>query len=173
MNARIFACILKVLLSLAWLLPAGAEQPLTFPEPKLLLKGLTEISVRATSTEDARKALKSIGQSSSGIEGHMVSVAREQLADVGIKVDKQTSKAKAELLFTIFTELTTGTVKIALNLNEMVSILRPSDCKVLVTTWQRQANPRSNEDKPMTATASQLTEQFLQEWLEANPRGKR
>lgn len=144
------------------------------PESKLVLGGLTTVSVRATSTEDARRALKSIGQNAGSIEASMIDLARERLRDIGLNVDGGgASTGAAELLLTIYTDLRSGTVKLDLSLNELVSPVRTADTRFMITTWQRSANPRSNEAKPMTQTAGMLVEQFIADYLEANPRGKR
>jgi hypothetical protein len=150
--------------------------PVNLPSALTVLKNLKVVAVRATATEDAKKALKSIGQSSGSIESSIVSTAKDRLQDIGLTIDADSAsdlgKGHAELLFTIFTDLQSGTVKLNLELNELVSIVRSPETKVSVTTWQQTANPRSNEAGPMAATGAELLERFIGDYIEANPRGK-
>lgn len=150
------------------------NQPCDMPDSKAVMVGLKSLSVRATSTEDAKKALKSIGQKAGSIESQMVSLIKERIEDIGLDVDsgnsKDLGKSHAELLANIYTDLMTGSVKIRLSLNELVSLVRTPENRVIVTTWQHCANPRSNEDRPMVQTAGTLTEEFIADYLEANPR---
>jgi len=148
-------------------------QPCDLPDSKAVMVGLSSVSVRATSTEDAKKALKSIGQKVGPIESQMVSLIKERLDDEGFEVNsddpKVLGKSHAELLANIYTDQMSGTVKIRLCLNELVSLVRSPENKVICTTWQHTANPRSNETRPMVQTAGTLTEEFLADYLEANP----
>ena len=152
-------------------------QPCDLPDPKPVMLGLTQVSVRATSTDDAKKALKSIGQKTGPIESQMVSLIKQRVEEIGVEVmsddPKDLAKSHAELLCNIYTDLMSGTIKIRLCLNELVSLARDPESKIIVTTWQHIANPRSNEVRPMVQTAGTLTEEFIADYLDANPHKKR
>lgn len=164
------AALLVLAINLFVAFPSDA-QPANFPDPKVALHGLTAVSIRANSTEDAKKALKSIGVKAGGVESEMAALAKQRLGDIGINVDrdaKDLGAGHAELLLTIYTDLYSGTVKLSASLNELVALVRPPATKLVVTLWQKSGNPRSDESKPIVQKAGDLTEQFIADYLEAN-----
>ncbi len=174
MSTKLIIAVLLVVSAQLTTLCRLEAQPQTWPESKAVMRELKSIYVRATSTEDAKRALKSIGENSGRIESESVAAIKERLTDIGLQVsgDKptDTSKSDSELLLTIYTELTSGTVKVGLNLNELVVLQRSPDNKLILTTWQRWLNPRSDEAAPIKRAAISLTDQFIDAYLEANPR---
>ncbi len=174
MSTKLLIAVLLVISTQLVTISGLEAQPLTWPDSKLVMSGLKKIYVRATSTEDAKRALKSIGENSGKIESDSVAAIKQRLVDIGLEVsgEKPTdqSKSDSELLLTIYTELTSGTVKVGLNLNEMVVLQRSPDSRLILTTWQRWLNPRSDESAPIKRAAISLTDQFIDSYLEANPR---
>ena len=177
MNKILLIAFVTLLTAIASQNPAArAQLPCDMPDAIAVMHGLKAVALRSSATDDATKALKSVGQSTSKIKKLMTDVARERLSDIGIDVTEDNPKdlglGHAELLYTIYTDLYSGTVKIALRLNELVTLERTPETKVIVTTWEKSGNPRSNEGKPMADTASALVELFIADYLEANPRGR-
>lgn len=154
-------------------LPVNA-QPREFPKPAVVMRGLENVSVRATSTDDAKGSLKSIGQHAGQIESEIIAAAKKRLIDININVNEEqlgdNSKTDSELIFTIYTDLMSGTVKLCLNLDELVTPVRSSENKLIVTVWQKWCNPTSNEAPAIKKAAIELIEQFMDDYLQTNPR---
>jgi len=169
--------IIAIVLLLATLSPTtgrASAQPVNLPNPAVVMRGLKSIYVRATSSDDAKRALKSIGQNSSKIEADCVSAVSDRLRDIGLRIESQgpsdSSQSYSEALIVIYTDLMSGTVKVGLDLNEQVILQRSPDTTVVLTTWQKWLNPRSNEAEPIKRASVMLVDQFIDDYLETNPR---
>ncbi|HEY9871246.1 MAG TPA: hypothetical protein V6D08_18950 [Candidatus Obscuribacterales bacterium] len=156
-------------------LPAAQAQARALPSPTVSLAGLKSVNVRILVSSDARQGLKTAGEHPTAVEEALEAIARQKLALVGVALqsvvrDRQAGSEGSALTIGVDTDITTGSFMIVVNLEEPVTLVRPPNTKMTLTTWSAVQHPGSNEMGPIKDTVADILDRFDADYLSANPR---
>jgi hypothetical protein len=172
---------MALLLVAAMLLPAhpatmpGAKaQAPALPSPTVSLAGLKSVNACILVSSDARQGLKTAGEHPTAVQEALEVLARQKLELVGLAVqsiirDRQAGLTGSTLTIGVDTDITTGSLTIVVNLEEPVTLVRPPNTRMTLTTWSAVQHPGSTEMGSVKDTVADILDRFAADYLAANP----